>query len=194
MPPLRAHSQIEARLYLQVVPCEACSHGPWESSAPAPTGEGTWRFRATCTHCSAQREFEFALGPLAIPDGGAERINPTSDPSEIIDAGQWLSLHYLLMESAQDTEDRVGKRQLTSQAAQSLAEALKFYTADDELPPETAFFTESSRHAFADHPERFARQKLRDMRDRLPKAPTPPGTPDQPKTPWWKFWRRRQGN
>lgn len=200
MQPPRAHSQSEACLYLKVAACAACSQGPMElqgrpEAQPGPSGGPTTlgRLAARCAHCGAQREFVF-VWPEAPAGAGASDgpINPTSEPSEIIDAAQWLSLHYLLVESADRAADKGEKRRLISQAAQCLEEALRFYTEDDELPPQSAFSAASSRQAFAEHPEKFARQTLRDMRAKLPSVPPPPGrATSQADRRWWQFWKRR---
>ncbi len=209
MQPPRAHSQSEACLYLKVTACEACSQGPLElqgrpEAQPRPSGGGATlgRLAARCAHCGAQQEFVFlwpeppAAGREAGSGGaGAEPINPTPEPSEIIDAAQWLSLHYLLVESAEPTAAKAEKRRTTSQAALCLGEALKFYAEDDELPPQSAFFTASSRQAYTEHPEKFARQTLRDMRAKLPNVPPSPVPPPRHAgaagdRPWWRFWKR----
>ncbi len=185
---LRAQSRIEASLYLRVAACADCGQGPLEQVGRRDDGPLT-HLVARCAHCGASRELAFAWPPPA--DIGSELINPADEPSAIIDAGQWLSLHYLLIESAGHTEDKTERRSLTSRAGQALDEALKFY-ADDELPPETAFFGESSRRAYAEHPEKFARQRLRDMRARLPEThPRDESAKDadtQRNKPWWRFW------
>ena len=49
--------------------------------------------------------------------------------------------------------------------------ALKFYAGDD-LPPASALFTEGGRRVFAEHPEKFARQRLCDMQAKLPALPS----------------------
>ena len=195
MYPLRAHSQTEAMLYLKASPCRDCSQGPLELIDQAAEGS-LHRLAARCARCGAECELAF-IWPQPEPPGEAPaQINPTDQPSRIIDAGQWLSLYYLLIESAvASEEDKAAKRRLTAQAGQCLDEALKFYTEDDELPPESAFFTDSSRHAYAEHPERFARQKLRDMRAPLPEMRSRPRRPAdkaaaEPKRPWWRPWKR----
>jgi len=208
MQPLRAHSWAEAYLYLKVTPCRACAQGPWELQVaerpaavepPPPTGGGQVRsMRAKCLHCGAEQEFTFhcpAPGPQRPLPPALERINPGDEPSEIIDLGQWLSLFHLLVDQAHRCPDAAESRRVAFQAAQCLDEALKFYTDDDELPPASAFRTEPSRHAFAEHPEKFARQRLRDMRSRLPdlrvmERRLARDAGGGPRRPWWRFWRR----
>jgi len=211
MSAMRAHSPGEARLYLKVTPCSACGQGPWEtqqagadSTAPAASPDRLLTLNARCAHCGAERAFVFQCSPAdpgrpadarhhAEPAG--ETINPTERPSEIIDLGQWLSLFHLLAETAEGPSEKPEARRDAWLAAQCLDEALKFYPSDDELPAESAFTTDASRQAFAEHPEWFARQRLRDMRERLPGLRGPARRPaDEARTgsprPWWKFWKR----
>jgi hypothetical protein len=203
MEPLRAHSWAEAHLYLKVTPCEACSRGPWEVKAEPDETQGH-TLRARCLSCGAEKEFIFECPaepdakPLDVAELEAlpvELISSSASPSEIIDLGQWLSLFYHLVETASKAKDKDNTRRLTFQAAQCLDEALKFYTADGELPPQSAFFTEASRGAFAGQPERFARERLRDMRSKLPDMRLMASrlARDARKTGqsrWWQFWKR----
>jgi hypothetical protein len=193
--PLRAHTANEARYYLMVTPCEACGEGPWEvdETREAPAG-GVTAVRAVCRRCQASREFRFVC-ERDVPPGGsdAEMINPTDEPSGIIDLGQWLSLFYLLVESASSERSRAATRRIGYRAALCLAEALKFYTADDELPPEEAFFSEATKRIYREHPENFARQRLRDMQAKLPTLGAMArriSLDHARRRRWWQFWRR----
>jgi hypothetical protein len=202
MDPLRAHTWAEAHLYLMVTPCPACSRGPWEIlSEPDRPDRRTLLVR--CLACGARKEFTFECPPPVeaqpVPeeaqDAPLERINPSVEPSRIIDVGQWLGLFYHLIEKADKAPAPAATRRLTFQAAQCLEEALKFYAPDEELPGNSGFFTQASRDAFAKAPEKFARQRLRDLRSKLPEMRVMlrrltrdgrgPG-----RKPWWQFWRR----
>jgi len=190
MLPIRAHSRCEAEFYLKVVPCQRCGQGPLATASerrlPQP-GEPVGMV-ARCVHCQAEHEFAFTWPDEA--DETAGQINTTSEPSEIIDAGQWLALHNLLTELANRTSVKPVKRLMTFQAGECLDEALKFYTeATEDLPPTSAFFTESSRKAFAEHPEKFLRLRLQDMRRKFPKHPPGPRGKDRGgKRKWWQLW------
>lgn len=193
--PLRAHTFNEVRYYLMVTPCQACGQGPWEIASPAalpPTGRAV-AVRAHCRKCHAEREFSFVIEHEAPASGvDAETINPTDAPSRIVDLGQWLSLFYLLVESGAREQVAPEARMAQFRATLCLAEALKFY-ADDELPPASAFFSAQSAASFRDHPEGFARQKLRDMQGRLPTlglmARRLKKEVQSRRRRWWRFWR-----
>lgn len=195
--PLRAHTFNEVRYYLMVSPCGSCGKGPWEIGDVGgnPGGELQGSVPARCRHCDAEREFAFSC-EFDLPSRGveAEAINPGDEPSEIIDLGQWLSLFYLLIESAASERSEPATRRDGYRASLCLEEALKFYEGDDELPPDSAFFSPRSMAARREHAENFAREKLRNMQAKLPS----PGAMrrrirrDQSiaKRRWWQFWRR----
>ena len=194
--PPRAHTLSEVRYYLMVAPCTVCGKGPREidlaPGAPGPDRRVTVHTR--CRACGDEGQEAFVVTHDASAQGpGAEVINPAGVPSEIIDLGQWLSLFYLLVESASTEESKSAARRDGYRASLCLAEALKFY-GDDELPPESAFFSEASATAFREHPEKFARQRLLDMRAKLPSHRTMAGQVARderaPKSTWWQFWRR----
>ncbi len=193
--PLCAHTLGEARYYLMVTPCEACGKGPWEVAGADPPQPGRQvTVSARCHNCGGQRTFVFRFDhPLPSAGSEAERINPTDSPSRIIDLGQWLSLFYMLVESAASASSPTGSRRDSYRAALCLAEALKFYGDEgEELPPAEAIVAPASLEAFHEHPEKFARQKLRDMQARLPALPAMAERIDRDEDaedrPWWRFW------
>jgi len=192
--PLLAHTFNEVRYYLMVTPCAQCLQGPWETDSveTPPRPDQPAALRAHCKHCSARRTFDLVCEfPVAQDGAGAECINPTEAPSHIIDLGQWLSLFYLLVESAATGSSKVDTRRAGYRAALCLAEALKFYT--DEMPPESAFFWPRTAEAFHEHPENFARQRLRDMQAKLPDISSMGRRVDLDERSrvrrWWRFWQ-----
>jgi len=192
--PLQAHSINEVDYYLMVTACPKCGKGPWETdtTGPSDAASNLAIVRAHCTHCRARKTFT-ATWDYDLADEGpqAEQINPSPEPSRIIDLGQWVSLFALMIESAASAEDRVQARLVGYRAALCLSEALKFY-GDDQLPPESAFFSDDSIEAFRNAPERYARQRLRDMQGKLPKLDTMASNVSRDqrgKRKWWRFWR-----
>ena len=148
-----------------------------------------------CSRCGCSRTFAPVRRQEARGEGlEAERINPTDRPSRIVDLSQWLSLFHMLLESAASEPSPPAARLKGYRAALCLTEALKFY-GDDELPPETAFFSQTTLDIFRQHPEKFARQRLRDMQAKLPSLPKMARQvvrDDRAKgRRWWQFWRRR---
>ena len=194
--PLEAHSLNEIGYYLMVRPCHNCGKGPLvaDDAPQAPNADRSVLVEVRCTACDHTELLRFVCDHDVPATGGSDSqaINPTGSPSCIIDLGQWLSLFYLLVESAAAKPAAAEVRRVGYEAALCLVEALKFY-GDDELPPESAFFLDQSREAYAAHPEKFARQKLRDMRSKLPALPVMAkrvGRDHQAgRKKWWQFWR-----
>jgi hypothetical protein len=192
--PLPAHTFNEVRYYLMVTPCCSCGKGPWSVDDPPTVTRAHQEVtvQARCQKCLTVQPFRFLCqSASATADPEAECINPTDSPSRLVDPAQWLSLFYLLVESAAAETSRSQTRLGGYRAALCLAEALKFY-GDDELPPESAFLTPVSAAAFREHPEKFARQRLRDMQSKLPSLPVMARrlTRDhRARRRWWQFWK-----
>lgn len=175
--PLAAHSVAEAHLYLMATPCDACSKGPLQADQPLaaalPADEPVLSLDVRCGSCGRHRTYRFHIPPDATiaPNATLFEVNPTPEPSRILDVGQWLMLHLLHVEAARQESNKQEARSMKLRAGQCLEEALKFYTGDDnDLPPAEAFFCEASRRRFREHPERFSRERIINLRRRLPTA------------------------
>ncbi len=194
--PLRVRTVNELRYYLMVTGCPQCGKGPLQLAHAPPRCERFTRYAlpVRCRACEAQREVEF-ICEFELPESGAgsETVNPKPAPSAVIDLAGWLSLFYLLAESASQAPDAVAARREGYRAGLCLAEALKFY-GDDELPPETAFYAERSAAAFHEHPEGFAKERLLRMHAKLPSLDVMRRNIERdvlaPRPRWWQFWRR----
>jgi hypothetical protein len=205
--PLDARSLAEAYLYLMATPCAACSRGPLKGAdarpyRAVPTQKhpppvNLWQIEATCAACQAVTTATFRLP--GSPDGvaGGESadaavVNPTDEPSRILDVGQWIMLFRMITEAASRETDKIQARHLGLEAAQCLEEALKFFDEpDNDLPPPEALFTEASKQRFRKSPEQFSRRRLIDLRAKLPTTSVMRSRLLRgKKTPWW---RRRSG-
>ncbi|MCO6436483.1 MAG: hypothetical protein J5J06_05295 [Phycisphaerae bacterium] len=173
---LAVHSREEARLYLAVTPCARCNQGPHEVvelEPPPPLSEGDeFDLYLICAHCGADRREVFVLrsgpGTAATADSPTS-INPSDEPSNVIDAPGWLTLYGVYIDaSAAETMAR-RRRSLLIRAGECLAEALKFY-GDGEQPPAAAAFDTRSRQAMERNPAAFARRRLIELRAKLPHA------------------------
>ena len=192
---LPANSLAECYLYLKVTPCSICRSGATEPGEPVVDHAGRdVRITVSCGNCGGSVQYRFTtdavnspVDPLSAPGP----INTTSKPSQLIDIAQWVTLHGLLREMANASPDRQEARWLAHRAAQCLDEALRFYPDGEELPPADAFYADSSRQAFREHPERFARERLLAMRGRLPAVGVEERVFSRVSSkgrPWWKFW------
>lgn len=197
---LRAHSLAELYLYLMVTPCPNCGRGPLAGDpAQSPAGGPTGRLAvaSTCKSCKHTFDLEFDLPADSVPNPDASLhsanavINPTDEPSAMIDVAGWMTLFRTITQAATDTADKAQARHLGLEAAQCLEEALKFYAYDNDLPPVEAFFSEASRQLLRDHPHRFARSRLVDLRSKLPTLDAMQKSltaGDKARQPWWKVW------
>jgi hypothetical protein len=193
-PFLPAHSLAEAHLYLTLSTCKTCAKGTLKRG-DAKTDITPERVRltipTTCNACNIDAEYNFHIEPGPIGDGHdqfANQINSSNQPSRIIDLVHWLTLFRLITEAASREQDKTAARRLGYEAAECLAEALKFYTDEEnELPPPNAFFHDSSKRVLRDHPEKFARTRLLAMRAKLPNLETMARQSKPVKKSWWPF-------
>ena len=197
--PLLAHSLAEAYLYLMATPCPACGQGPLRGAGGTEVEpdkpELHVALSVTCGHCNDKSRLTFCLphGTGTGAPGTPACVNPTTEPSRIIDLGQWLTLFRTIAEAAEREPDKVQARHLGLEAAQCLDEALKFYDdADNDLPEDDAFWHDSSRERFSDHPEQFARSRLLALKARLPSVAAMTVALSPTEKPKKKRWFRRR--
>jgi hypothetical protein len=196
---LPAHTPNELEYYLRVTPCAHCG-GPLAAQEPAPAGEepggeagGRAAVRVRCRKCHRGRTFHFAWQYDTSGDAdGDDCINPSDQPSRIVDLVQWVGLYYQFSEAVGGAASPAEARRDARRAALCLEEALKFH-AGEEMPPETALFCEASREAFRDSPANYARARLSELKALLPAAARPEA--DRPAgargRPWWRFWNTK---
>lgn len=195
---LVAHSLAEAYFYLMITPCDGCGKGPLKGSDAVRSGGDSpvlsVEIEATCGACNRQSKLRFHLPHgTGVDEGtGLPNVNPTDEPSGIIDAGQWLTLFRVITVKAAETKDKADSRRLGLEAAQCLEEALMFYEEDNDLPPGSACFVESSRRRLADHPQEFSRQRLINLRAKLPSINVMRARAAQDSHPAKRRWWRRK--
>lgn len=194
--PLAAHSLAEAYLYLMATPCGACGRGPLKGSDPRTMGPSTRRVvvnvSVTCGSCGQESTVDFELpgGLTTAESGQAAIVNPSGEPSRIIDVGQWILLFRMIIETASKETDKVLARHLGLEAAQCLQEALVFYDEpDSDLPPPESLFTEASRERFENHPSQFSKKRLIEMRGKLPSLADMRASVVPKKKRWWRRGR-----
>jgi len=201
---LTANSLAEAYLYLMATPCEVCGKGPLEgedakridaSSNTLDEVALKVRIDIRCAACGADSHITFRLphGTCVDEQTSLPCVNPTPDPSTIIDVAQWVTLFRVIATQASKTDDKMEARCLGLEAAQCLEEAIKFYEDDNDLPPPSALFYEATRQRLADHPEEFSRRRLLDLRSKWPsmsviRAKTATAESTTKRKHWWKPW------
>jgi hypothetical protein len=193
-----AHSVTEAVMHMLIAPCTACGHGARDLSDPALKSQDVIRITATCRNCGATDEglYRSPTPPGAVdPLSDSSPINRAKEASEIIDVVEWVTLYQMMIEAAGRTPDRQEARWRKHRAGECLEEALKFFEPENDVPPQSAFFTDCSERAFGDHPERFTRQRLVSLRAKLPTMGVQErleGHKGHPRgrSHWWQIWRR----
>jgi hypothetical protein len=169
-----------------LVRCSACADVAVPTSVAGQANAGpVLEVPVACRSCGHADRVRFDLGRVnpaeaavgltgwaALAQAGkAPPINGTNRLSQAIDVAGWLTLHAMLSANARERAgqavspaDRTVARQLQIQAGECIEEALKFYDADNDLPPEDALFTDEGRRQFREQPELFLRGRLVSLR------------------------------
>lgn len=170
-PPL-AHTSMEARLYLDLHPCECGQATTLQDGAVRTTSDGlTSRVWGTCQGCGTYREFVFRTpGPITVPRVGVVTFGDGT-PSELLDPGEWLWVadQYASAPggdtSGLDPKARRAARQRAATAVAAVNEVLAFLPDTAKQVPASAFRTDRGRSVYAAEPGRFTRDRLRTVRD-----------------------------
>lgn len=159
-----ARTRDEAHLYLELHPCPDCgaAEAPWQQSLVEIDGVLTTSYATTCPGCGAEREYLFGLPPRETPPvswptfGGVE-------PSELLDAGQWLAVSD---EAAGNVPtDRLEAGRALAIARAAVEEVIKFVPPGQDAVPEDEFWTPEGREVRDADPDRFRLDRLLVVRD-----------------------------
>lgn len=117
-----------------------------------------------CAGCGRNRRFVFRV-PSMLPRA-PDRYGG-SDPSQIIDAGEWRAISLAYMGKLDHVRDDVDQmREVLQGALAAYQEMLKFIPPGEQQMPDSAFFTERGRRVRADErPGSFTRLFLEAMVD-----------------------------
>lgn len=172
---LASYSRVERHFYLMVLRCNECNSGPFEYVSEESIPEkklDIWYVR--CKKCKKGKRLFFDRSTLKLQNDrtpeGLPIVNPSNEPSKLIDLGQWLAIFYAIIEAAAREQDKSIARRLGYEAMLAIEEALKFYKEDKDLPPEDAFWTDESRKRFKEYPHLFTQSRIRELRNKLPKT------------------------
>ena len=191
MKPRSAHSILEAHLHVMLQVCPKCAAGPLAVSDDETEEEhidSIIRLDCACPACGEKAAYRFRIDSRWAAASEPPRINPTDQPSKLIDVAQWLTLYHILIARSKEASDRTASRGEAYQAALCIVEALKFYEPDNDLPPAAAFFSDQARAQARAHPAFFARDKLLSMQTGLPDLrATSAVTDSKSARKWWKF-------
>ncbi len=194
MKPRTAHSILEAHLYVMLQACAECDVGPLEVSGRNTEErhiDDIIRLDCACPGCGEKAAYRFRIDSRWAAASEPPLINPTDEPSKLIDIAQWLTLYHILIARSKEASERTASRGEAYQAALCIEEALKFYEPDNDLPPAPAFFSDLAREQARTHPAFFARDKLLSMQTGLPDLrATQAVTRAKSSRKWWKFWQK----
>lgn len=181
MDELIAHSLNEAYLYLMVTHCASCGDGPLHGeggeivdSDDKNQNQVKVAVKAACRSCFDIQIYNFVISAehTQIDADQPNRISSTTKPSHVIDVSSWITLYQMLCESANRESNKTKARNFRIEAGYCLEEALKFYVEGNDLPPDAAFFLESSRERLKNNPEQFSRSRLINLHAALPSPST----------------------
>ena len=195
MKPLSAHSILEAQLYVMLQVCPKCDTDPLEVAEQRTEEhhiDDIIRLDCACPGCGEEAVFRFQIDSRWAAEREPPLINPTDKPSKLIDIAQWLTLYHILIARSKEASDRTASRGEAFQAALCIAEALKFYEPDNDLPPASAFFSDQAREQARAHPAFFARDKLLNLQAGLPDLRATQAVANaKSDRKWWKFWQKQ---
>jgi hypothetical protein len=155
-----ARTSTEAMLYLELSPCPDCGSVETDWRDQRIAGQ-VLSCTGVCGGCGALREYLFSA-PLQTYDGVGFG---GSEPSELIDAGQWLAVADQI--AGQVEVDDLGEesRAAMAFARQAVEEVVKFIPPAADAVPDEAFWTEAGRAVQALDPGRFRLERLLVIRD-----------------------------
>jgi hypothetical protein len=168
-----ARTSDEVYLYVDRQPCPSCGHvgvGDLDSMTIGERdGERFQTYVYRCPQCDTRREFTFRVPepPDAPEQSTDERIVfGDSRPSELLDAGEWLELAYVIVDGVPEDLDALGGEELielrreVEVARAAIEEAMKFVPAGGTEVPLYSFWSERGRLMRLRHPGRFDRVRL----------------------------------
>ncbi|MFD9949365.1 hypothetical protein ACFWYW_40310 [Nonomuraea sp. NPDC059023] len=160
-----ARTRDEAHLYLDLNPCERCGsvETTWSRGLVEAEGERADRYAGRCQGCGAEREFLFGLPARPVIPAGYPTFGGP-EPSELLDAGEWLWVADLSAGNV-PVDDSAEARRALSIAAAAVEEVVKFIRPGDDTVPETAFWSDRGLELLAREPGRFDLDRLLIVRD-----------------------------
>ncbi|WP_237744823.1 hypothetical protein [Kribbella catacumbae] len=159
-----ARTRDEAHLYLELQPCPDCgsAEAPWEHALIEVDGSLTISYAAVCPGCGAEREYLFGLPARETPAGSWPTFGG-AEPSELLDAGQWLAIADQVAGNV--PVDPVEAGPALSIARAAVEEVIKFVPPGQDAVPADEFWTPDGRRVFEAEPGRFRLDRLLVVRD-----------------------------
>ena len=156
-----ARTTTEAMLYLDLTACPDCGsdQAAWQSDVY----DGALRYIGACAGCGAEREYLFSPPYQGLLDDVATFGGP--EPSELVDAGQWLAVADWIAGEVPADDRSEAARTVMAYAHEAVQEILKFVPPAGDAVPEEAFWTDAGRAERERDPGRFRVDRLLAVRD-----------------------------
>ncbi len=178
-PPV-ARTRDEALFYLQLQRCPECGEQRtrWNSTMVEVDGALARRYTGACETCGQPREYVFGLPDRVAPrPPGATMHYGGDEPSQLIDAGQWLLLSEPAAEQTRAdlaAGDRTAAARHAELAIACVTEVTKFIPPGESAVPASGFWTGTGRAAQDADPARFTLRRLLLLLDMLHDEFDPP--------------------
>ncbi|GAA2700379.1 hypothetical protein [Nonomuraea recticatena] len=164
MPFAVARTRDETHLYLDLQPCACGSvETTWDTALVMVDGELISRYHGSCADCGRGREFLFGLPEEQTMFGAFPRFG-SQEPSQLLDAGEWLWVADMVASNVPIDDEAVARHALTIAAA-AVDEVVKFVPPGQDHVPDQAFWSARGRGVRAAEPGRFALDRLLVVRD-----------------------------
>jgi hypothetical protein len=159
-----ARTRDEAHLYLDLHPC-ACGSADttWESGLITVEGELANRYSGACRECARPREYLFGLPRRPVMPAGYPTFGGP-EPSELLDAGEWLWVSDLSAGNV-PVDDPAEAERVLRVATAAVAEVVKFVPPGADAVPDDGFWSERGQRVRAAEPGRFELDRLLVVRD-----------------------------
>lgn len=144
----------EAHIYMDQHPC-TCGDIEFERKSAVMDDGGVLmsRYFGKCRTCSTMRELRFELPPTVRPAGNQVEFGG-SDPSRLLDAGEWMAISEYYAKLDPGTADDLDI------ARAALEEVIKFLPDGADCVPDSALRTVRGRAVRDREPGRFRRDRL----------------------------------
>ena len=151
---LYMRTSAEAHMYMDQQPC-TCGDIEFDRQSAAMSDGGVLcsRYFGKCRSCGTMREFVFELPPTQRPITNQVEYGG-SDPSRLLDAGQWLGIaeYYAKLEPGTPEDLDIARA--------AVEEVIKFVPMGGDSVPDKAFWTERGRAVRDREPRRFRIARL----------------------------------
>jgi hypothetical protein len=161
-------------MYMDQRPC-TCGDIEFDRQSAVMTDGGVLcsRYFGKCRSCGTMREFIFQLPATQRPITNQLEYGG-SDPSRLLDAGEWLAISEYYARLEPSTPDDIDV------ARAALEEVMKFMPDGVDVMPDTAFWTERGREVREREPGRFRRARLAAILDVYRKRSGKVAPPQEP--------------